>query len=109
MFSQIHCDSLLLTMASTIIFDLSILCCQVTRKILARIILCSKISHIQKKENDVLHQNTEDISRPNDVLESNALLLLLESQSAANGELKPPESNAFEYHDIQDGFNHMAT
>ena len=60
-------------------------------------------------KNDVLHQNTEDLSRPNDVLESNALLLLLKSQSAANGELKPPESNGFKYHGIQDGFNHMAT
>ena len=43
------------------------------------------------------------------MLESNALLLLLESQSAANGELKPPESNGFKYHGIQDGFDHMAT
>ena len=43
------------------------------------------------------------------MLESNALLLLLKSQSAANGELKPPESNGFKYRGMQDGFNHIAT
>ena len=43
------------------------------------------------------------------MLVSNTLLLLPESQSAANGELKSPESNGFKYHGMQDGFNHMAT